>query len=480
MNTVFNQITTKAIFCLFLVIVANVLFYAQTNWGSVAGAFGFLLFSAALFLNKQCLLKPSGKQLALLSLGTTIPLLLAPNTLSYAMYFLGLSTLVIWARRGPIRSAPAYLVQLVLFAMPYGLRFMSDMSRLKKCQRRHSQSNKVTEAFKSWLLPALFSVVFIALFFQANPVMDSWLRNIDLTMLTRLLEPSRFIFCLMAAIIIWPFLRVRLARPIKETPIEASSSTNWISWLFNKKAILRSLILFNALFLIQTSMDLFYLWGGMKLPDGVTYAQYAQKGAYPLMVTTLLAAFFVLVALRSGDKSAFDRYIHALIYVWIAQNILLVISAILRTNLYIAEFSLTYWRFAALVWMGLVAFGLALIIVHLVLKKDGLWLINANVITAVAVLYICNFINIGGIIAQYNTTHCREVTAKGQSIDLYYLETLGISALPAITWLEDKMPPDRQPVATALKMRLSENVKSQQSNWHQWTIQGYWLNLHTK
>ena len=49
---------------------------------------------------------------------------------------------------------------------------------------------------------------------------------------------------------------------------------------------------------MQTGLDLAYLWGGLALPDGMSHAEYAHRGAYPLVVTALLAAGFVLIAMR--------------------------------------------------------------------------------------------------------------------------------------------------------------------------------------
>ena len=75
-------------------------------------------------------------------------------------------------------------------------------------------------------------------------------------------------------------------------------------WAFTKEAVLRSLVIFNVMFACQTFMDMNYLWGGGQLPEGITYAQYAQKGAYPLIVTALLAALFVLISQNSGKEIA--------------------------------------------------------------------------------------------------------------------------------------------------------------------------------
>ena len=53
-------------------------------------------------------------------------------------------------------------------------------------------------------------------------------------------------------------------------------------------------------------MDFVYLWGGKTLPDGMSYAEYAHRGAYPLIATALLAGAFVLVALRPGSETESD------------------------------------------------------------------------------------------------------------------------------------------------------------------------------
>lgn len=100
------------------------------------------------------------------------------------------------------------------------------------------------------------------------------------------------------------------------------------------------------------------------MPKGVTLAEYAHRGAYPLIVTALLAALFVIVTLRPGSSTAAMPAIRKLVVLWIAQNIVLVGSSIVRTFDYVEAYSLTILRISALAWMVLVAVGL-------VLTRDG-------------------------------------------------------------------------------------------------------------
>src|SRR5262249_26858321 len=127
--------------------------------------------------------------------------------------------------------------------------------------------------------------------------------------------------------------------------------------LTQPKTIVRCLVLFNALFLVQNLLDLQILWVGVRWVRGLTYAQYAHRGAYPLIATALLAALFVFVCFSSGQKAAEDRRARRLVYCWIGQNLILLLSTVYRLWVYIDAYTLTRWRLATLVWMGLVACG---------------------------------------------------------------------------------------------------------------------------
>lgn len=80
-------------------------------------------------------------------------------------------------------------------------------------------------------------------------------------------------------------------------------------------------------------LDVAYLWGNAKLPDDISYASYAHRGAYPLILTALLAAGFVLAAMKPGGPAEQSAIIRPLVYLWVAQNVLLVASSILRLDL---------------------------------------------------------------------------------------------------------------------------------------------------
>lgn len=353
-------------------------------------------------------------------------------------------------------------------------RAISDVPKIFH-ELSHAKDGALIKSAVGWIVPAILGIVFISLFASANPVIDDWFAAIHWKSFLQQLSAPRILFWLLVVAIVWPlvFLRNR-ADPVATAPKAKAAAFSESSDLFGKTAILRSLALFNLLFVVQTGLDATYLWGGLQLPHDMSYATYAHRGAYPLIVTALLAAAFVLVATRPGSDAERSPLIRNLVYLWIAQNILLVVSSAMRLSLYIDVYSLTYWRVAAFIWMLLVAIGLVLIVTRLVLRRSSNWLVASNVISLTAVLYVCCFINFPLLIANYNVTHSRELSGKGLPLDLHYLVSLGPQAIPAL----DRYAQIRKDVPQ-LAVRAAEDLvvehRLRMEDWRAWTYQDWQL-----
>ncbi len=316
------------------------------------------------------------------------------------------------------------------------------------------------------------SLFFLILFAIINPMMIDWILTAEL------FAPKQIPLWSLVIILSWLLLRSKLR--LKQEPIQKRGFKDvktLIHFLFSKESILYSLILFNLLFSVQTSMDLIYLWGGMALPEGMSYSEYAHRGAYPLIATALLAGAFVLVALRPGSATEGIRSIRYLVYFWIGQTVFLVLSSIWRTTLYIEEYSLTYLRLAALIWMGLVALGLVLLVLRILWTRSNIWLINVNGLTLLTVLMLCAFINLGGVIAQFNVEHCKEVRGKGPVLDLKYLREIGTASLPALDWFQQHGRRYNYKMLRAgnLERNLRNTLRRELREWRTWTFRSYRL-----
>jgi hypothetical protein len=314
----------------------------------------------------------------------------------------------------------------------------------------------------AWIVPVLLSCVFAMLFVAANPLIENSLRWIDLSRIADQLSVPRILFWLVMLSFVWPFIHIRWKKSaVAPIPVLRDMPREFL----NAATILRSLILFNLLFAVQTALDAIYLWGNVALPTGITYATYAHRGAYPLIVTALLAAGFVLVAMRPGGAAERSKVIRPLVYLWVAQNVMLVISSILRLDLYVRIYFLTHWRVAAFIWMLLVAAGLLLIVARIALGRPNEWLVRMNLITLMATLYVCALVNFTAIIADYNVSHSREVSGQGINLDMGYLHSLGPHALPALDRLGRE-----DPALVSRRNCLVERFRRESSSWRAWSF----------
>jgi hypothetical protein len=364
------------------------------------------------------------------------------STLSVILSALSTASFVIVMTAPEPSSWQRQLLQAALVPVRGPFQFVGDI--IGALRHMKAWTPQWLGSLVGWIVPLVIFAVFLTLFSQANPLIEQQLMRIDLRALLDVLISWRAAFWIAVLCAIWPLMHRRARRKTVSQSDQTESDVaepRDMDYLFGAAAMLRSLILFNLLFALQSALDLTYLWGGAALPGGMSHAEYAHRGAYPLIVTALLAAGFALIAMRPNGPAETSRWIRPLVLAWIGQNILLVISSIFRLDLYVAAFSLTYLRLAAFIWMALVAIGLVLILVQIELEKPNSWLLSANAISLALVLYGCCFLNAPWLVAYYNVEHSFEVSGNGPSLDLQYLVSLGSpQVLPPIEARLSKLP----------------------------------------
>ena len=470
----------KILSMLGLIALADFLFYGhQMGW--TIGLFGLLLVGICTLHNTRVLKSDLGQAILAMTVGQCLLQIEKTSLLCFALMFVGIISLAILSQGGWKQDASIWL-RKVLSAI---CRFLRPLNKalmgIQKYRHRFLPSNNFTRLLRGWFLPIVLSGVFIALFANANPIMTKWFSGINFIAILNAFSLWRVLFWLVISSVVFSVIRPKLKplrkRPQAEIYSKKTKPMGFSEWAFTKEAVLRSLVIFNLMFAFQTLMDVNYLWAGGALPDGITYAEYAQKGAYPLIVTALLAAVFVLVSQNAGHEVSGSKTVRALIYAWVAQNIMLVISSIYRTGLYVEVYALTYLRVAAFIWMGLVVFGLCWIIVRSVLGKSNTWLINANVITLLAVLYVTSFVNVGGMIANYNVAHSKLVSGSGISLDHYYMTRIGAPAIPAMSKYVHTFEKENTYYSDLTNhMTISEmedTLKTNMDDWRRWTYSEY-------
>jgi len=485
------RVRLLAVMTLALTAAADYLFWHH-RVGWTLGLFLLLAAGMSLGMDVRVLKTRAGKGLTAYLLVTVTALMIAPGAGALllglpALALLRMTSVAGWTDRGLVWG-----MRWLRFGVTFCFQWLLDLSR--PAVFGPVIKLRGGRLLLRWMLPVGLTLIFVVLFAIANPVwahgisafftgIGEFLQNLTLP------APLRVIFWMVIAVAGWALFRMNIGtsrpEPDPAPDIETKLPHRLVSSLLHSELVgtqvVRCLILFNLVFLIQNGLDIEYLWAGLKLPDGMSYAQYAHRGAYPLIFTALLAGAMVLVCFAGNGDSRTWRQARKLVIAWLAQNVFLVVSAMLRLDQYIQIYSLTLLRTAALIWMLLIAIGLILITVRIGAGRSNRWLVHANLIVLIVTLTVSIFCPFRGWVAEYNVGHCREVAADHDAnrvkLDVDYLDKLGTPALPALLRAADNptagFAPETRTRLRNLIARLSDRL--QDHDWREWTWERHQL-----
>jgi Domain of unknown function (DUF4173) len=452
-----------------LVLLADA-FWGQGLWdagpGSLLGAFALAWVLATIAAQRA--LRSNTAALVALGVATLMAgiLVYEPSLLGWVLFWSALSLAVLLPRSAQVGDAWQWVRRLIVHGFTLPLGPISDRFRVLRAQKRTGKPN-ATRYLPMLVLPLIGGAVFLALFAMANPLISNWLDSLHGPELSGN-SVLRILFAGFVLITVWGSLRPhRLRFGFKPLEDSAAVAVPGVS----VGSVVLSLITFNALFALQNGLDIAYLWGGAHLPGDMTLAGYAHRGAYLLILTALLAGLFVLVTTQPGSAMAKNNAIRMLVTLWIAQNVFLVASSILRLTDYISAYSLTVLRISALLWMVLVALGLVFIGWRMMRGKTSAWLVNMNAVSALALLAGCSVVDLGAVAATWNVRHAREIGGPGVFLDRCYMNSLGASALlPLIEFERRVQSPDLRDQVARIRQEILQDVRAQQGNWRSWTV----------
>jgi len=356
-----------------------------------------------------------------------------------------------------------------------GIHDVITLIRLKQHGRR---GWSVVSAALPWLVPLAGGAVFLGLFMLANPLIAHLLsRAWDWLSQDGWPSLRRVVLWLSAAWCGWMLLRGR-----------------WRCWqahhsvalpvVDQRPVAIRCLLIFNLVFLLHNCLDAAYLWGGRALPAGMTYATYAHRGSHTLLVTALLAAAIMLVWFRPRSPVERSRPARVLVFIWLAQNVLVVLGAADRLWRYVEVYGLTRWRLSAGIWMALVVIGLLLIGWRILRSWDNAWLVDANLSVLAVMLLVLGWSDADGLIAWQNVRHLGPrpppLCTCDRDPDIEYLHSLGPSAIPALDWLGRQHPATASAQAARQEViRLLSQLHAQSRDWRSRTLRSQaWLHAY--
>lgn len=256
---------------------------------------------------------------------------------------------------------------------------------------------------------AAILLVFGWIFSRANPVVSYWVG----WFFERIWEIVKEILPDLPRLLLWGFagsiaaglLRPFLADipffakeaqddPVPPTPLVEMGA---LTAAFSLGAAVLVFLLFNAL-------DAVYLWGKAALPAGITYSEYARRGAgwltFALLLSTLLVGAASAQQFR-GDRRF--RILLALSWTWLALDAVLALGALRRIHLYVGYNGLTPLRMTGIFGILIVSAGLAAMGAKLAFARNMPWIVRRYVVIFLAGVSVYSVVPEELLAATWNT-----------------------------------------------------------------------------
>lgn len=237
-----------------------------------------------------------------------------------------------------------------------------------------------------------------------------------------------------------------------------------------------ALVALDLLFLIFVIVQFRYLFGGdtlVQITPDLTYAEYARRGFFELVVAVVL----VVPVLLAADW-LLDRRIRrdALVFrglagVQIGLVLAIALSALDRLRLYHASYGLTESRFYAMVllfWMGAMLFWLAATVLRG--RRDSFAF--GTLASGLATLALLFVINPDKVVARTNVARMATATTAASAdvrvlFDVAYATSLSADAVPVLIDALPALPPDVQcPLARHLLRRWPPDGERSIRSWN--------------
>jgi hypothetical protein len=326
------------------------------------------------------------------------------------------ATSILSARVRDVISAGLYTVRDLLLGAPLAARD-ADLLALPAVRGGASWT-----ALRALLLTAPLVLIFTVLLSRADPVFDSLFR------LPALDVPRLLPHLLVAGIFAWWSAGWLRGAVLGLSPRHALPAT--LPVRLGAAEVTTALGAVIALFAVFVALQLRWLFGGADLilaTTGLTVADYARRGFFELVAVAALVLPLILGTRAAIDTPSVVRRHRRLSLVLLALLAAIIVSALLRMQLYVAYFGLTTDRLyatAIMGWIAVVSVALGLT----VLRGDGRLLAAIAVLSGFATLGALNAGNPELIIARVNIARGLD----GHAVDFPYLARLGGDAAPTV------------------------------------------------
>ncbi len=434
---------TKNIFLIFAIVAYSCLFYQQTSGLNFlifdSLMIGFLLIQNPDFVKEKYWLGIAG--------GVLLSALMIVLYNSGLAIFANIISMILLAGYNFQPKVSLYLAALHGF-MAIGIGFCKSALVFVEGIGKSSTEPQVAKGGFSWkkaslyIFPIVITLVFYSLYASANPVFASLIQFPEFHISGELLA-----FTFGGWVLLIGFFRpdgsmelVNLDKSqlngLQRVKLKIKKNFGILSLKFEQKIGVLSLLMLNVLLLIFIATDVYFILLNGRLPAGVDFSEYLHQGVETLVFSIVLAIGLILYFFRKNQNfySQNQRIgflsLKSLTYIWILQNMVLVLSIIHKNQLYIHEFGLTYKRIGVYVYLFLTLAGLITTFIKVQQLKTFWFLLRKNTWIAYIVLTVSCLVNWDRFIAHYNINYAKQ-------LDVVYLLNLSDTVLPDLVSLQD-------------------------------------------
>lgn len=317
-----------------------------------------------------------------------------------------------------------------------------DYVNFKK-QTVASENKKNKKVYFGIFIALIIAIVFFALYQQANPLFKEFTKNINLSWISI----GWCLFTVWGFLVIYGLVYYRQLDQLSNLDIISNKTLlNTLEKSEEQKEINNNTVialalfgLLNVMLVLVNALDVTNLIGSHELPKGVHLSDFVHNAVWSLVFSIIIALGLIMWFFKGElNFNKQSKTLKLLVYFWILQSAIMVISAMVRNSWYVAEYQLTYLRIGVYVFLSLSLVGLLFTFLKIKQTKSAWYLVRQNFEAWFLLLSLCSIINWDKLISDYNIKHAK----NAQVLDKAYLIGLSNANLPELTQIVFKNTPD--------------------------------------
>lgn len=462
----------KTVFLLISLIVYCYLFYQQSIGVNVL-LFNGIVITCLGILDPSLLKKKNWWLVAASALMTATGAFLYGSVLSCIGNVIALLLLANLSREKEASLFFAFIQTGFNYIISPLIRLVNGVDKLTDVTDKDSRVfNMTVGTVLKFLIPVVILLFFFFVYKGSNPVFSNFVNQFEINISWDFIR-----FLLFGTFLLYFFFNQYSHAPLVNRD---QSASNFLGGINEKEiSLFRSIdteyssgvlmfVLLNGLLLLVNGLDLQYILFSEK--DIHLYSDYIHQGVNSSIFSVIVAIFVTLFFFR-GNLNFYskNKTLKRWALIWIAQNILLLLTCIHKNYSYIDAFGLTHKRIGVYVYLLVTLIGLVLTWIKIARVKSNTYLLRTNTWSVFSILVVSSLFNWNRIILHHNTT-CQSSIERE-----YYLENLPETSIPFLLNNWERLPVGMHLdwVDKSFKEELMKEKKSFLKRYHQKTWQSW-------